>query len=223
VWAVIGPAGRADAGAFLARLVKLDPKGLVRLRPVGDGVVEMWAMLPFEVLVVRRIPTPLDADSTVGAAELLDTLSDDFPRSIRRRDEAWHWPLPPARSEVVERIPAAEIAAVARAASQTLRVAVAQGVGGRRLGERMVRDALLDHVAIVATAAGTRVEVPQRLVQALMRMGFVRTPVEPAEGIDDLVTQSETLVTVRSVAGWVGLDGSYGSAWYRPTSPLRFA
>jgi hypothetical protein len=211
VWAVIGPAGRADAGAFLARLVKLDPKGLVRLRPVGDGVVEMWAMLPF------------DADSTVGAAELLDTLSDDFPRSIRRRDEAWHWPLPPARSEVVERIPAAEIAAVARAASQTLRVAVAQGVGGRRLGERMVRDALLDHVAIVATAAGTRVEVPQRLVQALMRMGFVRTPVEPAEGIDDLVTQSETLVTVRSVAGWVGLDGSYGSAWYRPTSPLRFA
>ena len=220
---MIGPAGRADAGAFLARLVKLDPNCVVRLRPVGDGLVEMWAMLPFGVLVVRRIPTPLDADSTVSATELLDTLSDDLPRSIRRRDQAWHWPLPPARSEVVERIPTAEIAAVARAASRTLRVAAAEGVGGRRLGERMVRDVLLDHVAIVAIGAGTRVEVPQRLVQALVRMGFVTTRVEPAEDIDDLATQSESLVTVRFIAGWVGLDGSYGSAWYRPTSPLRFA
>ena len=64
--AVIGPAGRADAGAFLARLLKLDPHALVRLRPVGGGVAEMWAMLPFSVLAVRRVRTPLDADSTVG-------------------------------------------------------------------------------------------------------------------------------------------------------------
>jgi hypothetical protein len=220
--AVIGPAGRADAGAFLARLVKLNPSSVVRLRPISEGIAEIWAMLPFRVLVVRRVQTPLDVDSTVGAAELLDTLSDDFPRSIRRRDEAWRWALPPARSEVVEQIPAGEIAAVARAASQTLRVAAAEGVGGRRLGERMVRDALLDHVAIVATGAGLRVEVPQRLVQAVVRMGFVSTAVEPAKGIDDLVTQSESIVTVRSGAGWVGLDGSYGSAWYRPSSPLRF-
>lgn len=219
---MIGPAGRADAGAFLVRLVKLDPNAVVRLRPVGAGVAEIWAMLPFGVLVVRRVPTPLEVDSTVAAAELLDTLSDEFPSSIRRRDEAWRWALPPARSEVVEQIPAREIAAVARAASQTLRLAVAEGVGGRRLGERMVRDALLDHVAIVATGAGVRVEVPQRLVQAVVRMGFVRTTVEPAKGIDDLITESERLVTVRSVASWIGLDGSYGSAWYRPSSPLRF-
>jgi hypothetical protein len=220
---VIGPAGRADAGAFLARLLKLDPHALVRLRPVGGGVAEMWAMLPFSVLAVRRVRTPLDADSTVGAAELLDTLGDDFPPSIRRRDEAWRWPLPPGRGEAVERIPATEIAAVAQAASRTLRVAVAEGVGGRRLGERMVRDALLDHVAIVATGADLRVEVPQRLVQAVVRMGFVRTLVEPDQNIEDRVTQSESIVTVRSVGGWIGLDGSYGSAWYRPTSPLRFA
>jgi hypothetical protein len=229
---VISPAGRADAGAYLARLVRLDPAALVRLRPVASGVAQLWAMLPFGVLVVRRVPADDATDVTVAAAELLATLSDDRsvavgsgsggsggtgPVEPRRRDEAWRWALPPARSEIVERIPAAAITAVARAASRTLRAAVAEGVGGRRVGERIVRDALLDHVAIVATGqAGVRAEVPQRLVQALVRMGFV-------QDIDDLVTESERSVTVRSVGGWVGLDGSYGSAWYRPSSPLRFA
>src|SRR5262249_5459980 len=159
------------------------------------------------------VPAELDGDWTVDAASLMsslqNTLSDDIASTVRRRDEAWRWPLPPARSRVVERVPATAITAVAAAASRTLRAAVAAGVGGRRLGERVVRDALLDHVAVVATGKdGERVEVPQRLVQALVRMGFVRH-------IDDRVTQGEGSVTVRSATGWVGLDASYGSAWYR--------
>jgi hypothetical protein len=214
---MITPAGRADAGAFLARLVRLDPAALVRVRPVGGAVAELWAMLPFAVLVVRRVAADATTDSTVAATELLATLSDESPPSIRRRDEAWRWPLPPAGSEIVERIPAAEIRSVATAAERTLRVAVTEGLGGRRVGERVVRDALLDHVAIVATGQdGARAEVPLRLVQALVRMGFV-------QGIDDLVTESEMSVTVRIARGWVGLDGSYGSAWYRGVSPLRIA
>jgi hypothetical protein len=56
--------------------------------------------------------------------------------------------------------------------------------------------------------------VPLRLVQAVVRMGFIRD-------IDDLVTESETSVTVRIARAWVGLGGSYGSAWYRGVSPLR--
>jgi hypothetical protein len=213
---MIGPAGRADAGAFLARLVRLDPGALARVRPVGDGVAELWAMLPFGVLVVRRVAADLTTDTTVAAAELLNTLSDDSSTSIHRRDESWRWPLPPTRSETVEQIPAGEIMSVATAAERTLRMAVTEGVGGRRVGERVVRDALLDHIAIVATGQdGTRAEVPLRLVQALVRMGFVPR-------IDDLVTQSETSVTVRIARDWVGLEGSYGSAWYRTVSPLRF-
>jgi hypothetical protein len=84
---MIGPAGRADAGAFLARLVRLDPGALARVRPVGDGVAELWAMLPFGVLVVRRVAADLTTDTTVAAAELLNTLSDDCPASIRGREE----------------------------------------------------------------------------------------------------------------------------------------
>ncbi len=75
---------------------------------------------------------------------------------------------------MVESLPATELARVAAAASETLRTAAEKGVGGRAVGERVVRDALLDHVAIVVTAAdGERVEVPQRLVQAVVRMGFL--------------------------------------------------
>jgi hypothetical protein len=214
---MIAAAGRADAGAYLVRLLRLDSAAVVRLRPRGGGVAEMWAMLPFGVLVVRRVAAVIEVDSTVEAAALLATLSDDPSNSPRRRDEAWRWPLPPSPGEIVERIPTADIVAVATAASQTLRVAATEGVGGRRLGERVVRDVLLDHVAIVVTdQADHRVEVPQRLVQALIRMGFVGKP-------DDLLTESEMSVTVRSVGRWVGLDGSYGSAWYRGVSPLRIA
>jgi hypothetical protein len=173
-------------------------------------------MLPFGVLVMRRVSAHIDGDWTVEATSLLNTLSNDLPSTIQRHDEAWRWPLPPASSRVVERVPATAIIAVAAAASRTLRVAVTDGIGGRPVGERVVRDALLDHVAVVATGPdGERVEVPQRLVQALIRMGFVGD-------IDDLVTQGESSVTVRSAAGWVGLDGSYGSAWYRRTSALGF-
>lgn len=214
---MIAGTGRADAGAYLARLLRLDPGALVRVKPIGSGVAELWAMLPFGVLVARRVPATVEVDSTVEASALLHTLSDDIPAPVRRRDESWRWPLPPSSGVVVERIPAADVAAIATAASRTLRVAVAEGVGGRRVGERVVRDALLDHVAIVASdPTGLRVEVPQRLVQALVRMGFI-------QNIDDHVTDGETLVTVRSTGGWIGLDGSYGSVWYRPISPLRFA
>jgi hypothetical protein len=215
--AEITEAGRTDAGAFLHRLLRLDPAAVVRLRPAADGVAEMWARVPFGVLVVRRVAAVVGSDTTVDAAALMNTLSDrSAGAAVRRRDEAWHWPLPPARARVVERIPVAEVARVAVAASQALRVAVTEGVGGRPVGERMVRDALLDHVPIVVTGVdGERVEVPQRLVQALVRMGFV-------SNIENRVALGETLVTVRWAAGWIGLDGSYGSAWYRPISALRF-
>ena len=176
-------------------------------------------MLPFDVLVVRALPVSLDTDVTVAAAALLETLSDPPAPAPRRLDEAWRWPLPPSRGREVERLPAAEVARVAAAASRTLREASQRGVGGRAVGERVIRDALLDHIPIVVTGYhGESVDVPQRIVQAVVRMGFLGSTSEDPSGS---VTSGDNLVTVRLVAGWIGLDASYGCAWYHPTSPLR--
>ena len=221
---MIGAAGRADAGAFLARVLQLDRAAVVRLRPARSRMAEIWAMLPFGVLVVRTISGHLEVDTTVDAAALLASLREDRApvESLRRRDEAWRWPLPPPTSRLVETVPADEIARIAAAASRTLRAATAHGVGGRAVGERTVREALLDHVPIVVTSPdGERVDVPQRLVQAIVRMGFLgssRAPTGPTG-----VTLGEAAVAVRTGGAWIGLAASYGSAWYRPTSPLQIA
>jgi hypothetical protein len=211
---VIEDAGRADAGAFLARLLRLDARAFVRLRPVEPEVAEIWAMLPFQVLVARRLRTPIESDITVTASELMRTLSDPAAPVPDRRDQAWRWPLPPSAGTAVEKLPEAEVARVAAAASRTLRQAVSTGVGGRPVGERLVRDALLDHVPIVVTAGpDTRIDVPQRLVQGVVRMGFLRvtSPQRP-----DAVASGNALVTVRLSGSWIGLDASYGCGWYRP-------
>lgn len=249
---MIGGGGRADAGAFLARLLRLDPAAVVRIRPVGrtgplgrlrqierlaaagrmdpaeqvepeeatdPRFAEFWGRLPFGVLVGRVIrDVALDDDLTVAASALLRTLDQDPPRPLERRDAAWRWALPTSRGRAVETIPANVVARVAAAASQTLRVAVSEGVGGRAVGERALRDALLDHVPIVATSAeGDRVEVSQRLVQAVARMNFLGTAgSDPSTG----VTNGDTSITVRRAGSWICLDASYGSAWYRPVSSL---
>jgi hypothetical protein len=209
---VIGEAGRGDAGAFLSRLLRLDPSALVRLRPAGGDRVALWSMLPFRVLVVRTVAASVEADQTVAASDLLAGL--DRPDPLPRRDQDWRWPLPPASARVVEELPAAEIARVAAAAEQTLRAAALGGVGGRPVGERALRDALLDHVPIVVSGAdGERVEIPQRLVQAVVRMGFLA----PSEDI----TNGHDLVTVRVAAGWIALSAAFGSAWFHRRSPFR--
>jgi len=221
---VISPAGRADAGAFLVRLLRLDPAALVRLRPSRDraDLTELWARLPFGALVTRGLPGAADGDTTVEAAALLRGLTGASEPAPRRRDEDWRWPLPPSRGEAVEEVPAADIARIARAASETLRTAAEHGVGGRAVGERVLRDALLDHVPIVVTDGPRRIEVSQRLVQAVVRMGFIPTGSDYPPSSKPMTSRHLT-ITVRLAAGWIGLDASYGSAWYRPSSPLRLS
>ena len=216
---MIAPAGVADAGVFVGRLLRLDPRSVVRLRPSteGTGLAELWGMVPFGVLVMRTVAAagPI-ADRTVDAQALLASLGDPAAPGPRARDEQWRWPLPPSRGQTVDTVPAAVFAQVAEAAARTLRTAATEGVGGRVAGERVVRDTLLDHVPIEVTGdGGERVDVPQRMVQAVVRMGFL--------GPSEAITASNNMVTVRLATGWIGLDASYGSAWYRPSSPLRLA
>lgn len=214
VTGVFEPGAVADVGAFLSRLVRLDPGALVRLRQVGAGAgagagaVALWARLPFEVLVTRGVRAAADQgahqDATVRARELLDALVAGSASLPRRYDAQWRWPLPPPRSDVAERLPVAEVRRVGAAAGRALREAVASGVRGRPVGERMLRDALLDHVPIIVNTEsdGTRIEVPQRLVQAVVRMGF-------------LGGGEDSQVEVRVAGAWVGLAGEYGMAWRR--------
>ncbi|MFE9205067.1 hypothetical protein [Micromonospora sp. NPDC007230] len=200
--------GVADAGAFLARLVRLDPATLVRLRPVpGVGRTALWARLPWGVLVVRTVTGTAPGDVTVAAGELLAELSAGGAALPRRRDDGWRWPLPPPASRAVEALPAEDVRRIAAAAAGTLREAATHGVAGRAVGQRALRDALLDHVAVVVTpddAPDAPVEVPQRLVQGLVRMGFV--------GTGD--------IRVRVAGRWVGLVGPYGAAWSRKVAEL---
>ncbi|GHJ14366.1 hypothetical protein [Micromonospora sp. AKA38] len=205
-----GLTGVADAGAFLARLVRLDPAVLVRLRPVpGAGRTALWARLPWGVLVVRTVPGDAPGDVTVAAADLLAELSAGGAGLPRRRDDGWRWPLPPPVSRPVELLPGAELRRIADAAAGTLREAATHGVAGRAVGQRVLRDALLDHVAVVVTPdgePGAPVEVSQRLVQGVVRLGFLGT------GAGD--------VQVRVAGHWVGLVGPYGAAWSRTVADL---
>jgi hypothetical protein len=204
---MIFEAGRGDAGAFVARLLRLDGGAVVRLRPVR-GAVELWAMLPFRVLVTRLVAGEIDRDVTVRGSDLLLWLSTPDLPFPAPRDQLWRWPLPPPGAAAVEAVRGDEIRRVAAAASMTLRDAETHGVGGRPAGERVVREALLDHVPIAVTSpSGQRVDVSQRLVQALVRMNF-------------LDRDGEGSVTVRAVGGWIGLSATYGSCWHRPVSSL---
>jgi hypothetical protein len=201
-----------DLPRFLARLLRLDPGALVRLRPEEDGT-RAWAMLPFRVLVSRPVAAAPPADVTLGAADLLATLGDGDQAPARRRDGEWRWPLPSARGKAVETVPVSEVVRLAEAAARTVRTASTEGVGGRAVGERALRDALLDHIAIVVvTDEGERLELPQRLIQALVRMGLHAVTGD---------TNGDGQVTVRLIMGWIGLETRHGSAWYRPISPLR--
>jgi hypothetical protein len=207
----------ADAGAFLSRLTRLDPAALVRLRPAapdpsGGPRAALWARLPWDVLVTRTVRGEVPADATVGAADLLRQLGSDPTILPARRDHDWRWPVPPDAGRVVETVAATELRAVATAAASTLREAAASGVGGRTVGERAVRDALLDHVAIVVThGGGERVEVTQRLVQAVVRMGFLGPP---------HTSSGEAVAQVRLVGRWVGIAAPYGTAWSRSAGQL---
>ena len=219
---------------FVSRLLRLDPNAVVRLRPEPGGPGYAWAMLPFRVLVGCRLSQPPPADVTVRAADLAAALTAGEVGELARRDEVWRWPLPPSAGRAVEHIPVGEVRRLAEAAARTVRQAMTEGVNGRAVGERALRDALLDHVAIVVTGEdGERVEIPQRMVQALVRTGLLEAagdrvstgPVTLATDGSGVSTDTESTdaVAVRRTMAWIGISSRYGSAWYRPISPLRMS
>lgn len=173
---------------FAARLARFDPAAPIRLR---DGWA--WGRLPWDVLV--RIACDATGDHVIDAASL-----------EKRPDSDWRLTLPPAVHRVVEVIPAAAVTSAAAAAAQTLRDIASGGLRGRAVGQRAVRDALLDHVAVTGRSDddGSEFAVSQRLVQAVVRMRLLA-----GDNVDVLVA-----------GPWTGLGTSLGSVWHRASSPL---
>ncbi len=184
----------AAAGPFLARLTRLDPGALVRLRGAGPGTVALWGRVPWGVLVTRRVPGPPVTDTTVAAAALLTSITEGDDELPPARDRDWLWALPPGAGTALEILPAATVARLGAAAADTLRAS--RG----RVGERMLRDALLDHVAVVISSDDAQIQIRQGMIQAVLRMGFMST-----DGLDQ--------VTVRVAGKWAGLAAEHGSVW----------
>jgi hypothetical protein len=187
---------------FLRRLIRLDPAALVRVRRAGSDRAVVWARVPWDVLVARTVElrAPVD-DATYRATEWL--AGADLA-TLARRDADWRGGVPAPAGAVLEEIPTEAVRRVGAAAEATLRETTRTGVNGRIVGSRVLRDALLDHVPIVVTAPGAGpVEVPQRLVQAVLRMGL-------------LESAPDTAVRVVSTGPWVGISTGRGVAWWRP-------
>jgi hypothetical protein len=188
-----------DAGAFLARVVRLDPAALVRLRTHGPDAVALWTWLPQGVLAVRVVPGSAPADAVVGATALLEILGDEVPLPPRR-DAEWRGPVPGTGFRRLDEVPADVMGSLAAAGERTFREAVASGAGRSRSGARALTDAVLDHVAVAVTGpSGETVDVPQRVVQALSSLGFLGD--EP--------------VAVDVTDSWLRLAGTFGAVHLR--------
>ena len=190
---------RGDLGAFVARVVRLDPAAAARLR-AGEGTVTAWASTPFDVLATRTVHGHVDpSDVTVSANALLTALAVEKAATVDPGvGGLWPGDLPPDTGwSPVDVVPAAEIDALTERG-----LAVARENAGP-LGPPA---SLLDqNVLTVSAPAGPTVKVPLRCLFALSGMGFVGGDGE---------------VRVSATGGWLRLDAHYGAVVRRRTLTL---
>ncbi len=190
---------RGDLGAFVARVVRLDPAAAARLR-AGAGTVTAWASTPFDVLATRTVHGHVDpSDVTVSANALLTALAVEKAATVDPGvGGLWSGDLPPDTGwSPVDVVPAAEIDALTERG-----LAVARENAGP-LGPPT---SLLDqNVLTVSAPAGPTVKVPLRCLFALSGMGFVGGDGE---------------VRVSATGGWLRLDAHYGAVVRRRTLTL---
>ena len=187
---------RGDLGAFVARVVRLDPAAAARLR-AGEGTVTAWASTPFDVLATRTVHGHVDpSDVTVSANALLTALAVEKAATVDPGvGGLWPGDLPPDTGwSPVDVVPAAEIDALTERG-----LAVARENAGP-LGPPT---SLLDqNVLTVSAASGPTVKVPLRCLFALSGMGFVDPDGE---------------VRVSATGAWLRLDAHYGAVVRRRT------
>lgn len=191
------PGNRADLGAFVARVVQLDPGATVRLVGAG-GLVTAWASTPFDVLATRSAPGSLEpGDVTVPAMALLTALTVERATTVDPgAGERWRGgDVPPADGWApVDDVPAAELE---RLTATGLEQAGAQGGPDADL---------LDGTALTLTGPdGRAVRVPMRCLFALSGLGFAEDP---------------GAVRVSAARSWLRLDARHGAVVRRRITTL---
>jgi hypothetical protein len=199
---------RADLGAFVARVVRLDQAALVRLQG-RDGTVTAWAATPFDVLATRTVHGVLEpSDVTVPATSLLTALTVERADTVDPGTGGlWHGELPPAEGwQPVDDVPAAELE---RLAERGLAVA------RENAGPMGPPASLLDQTVLtvsagaVSSGVGPAVKVPLRCLFALSGMGFLGDS-GPHAGI----------VRVSATGTWLRLDARFGAVVRRRITAL---
>jgi hypothetical protein len=194
---------RADLGAFVARVVRLDQMATVRLQ-AGGATITAWASTPFDVLATRSVHGELTpADVAVPASGLLTALTVDRAATVDPGvGGLWQGELPPADGWTpVDDVPAGELEELTERG-----LAVARENAGP-LGPPA---SLLDQTVLtVSAAARPSVKVPLRCLFALSGMGF----------LGDTGPDAGT-VRVSATGTWLRLDARYGAVVRRRMTAL---
>jgi hypothetical protein len=190
------PSERDDLGAFVARAVRLDAQGIVRLRARGADAVDAWAATPFDVLATRTVAgTVTPSDVAVAASELLSGLAilrDDRIDPGAPKDLMWRSALPPLEGwQQVDDLPVEVISELADRG-----VAVARENSGPH---GTPPASLLDQTVLTVSGSGFDVKIPLRCLFALSGMGFVGAG-EPGG-----------IVRVTATDAWLRIDARYGA------------
>lgn len=200
-------ADREDAGAFVARAVRMDPSALIRVRQHGD-MLNLWATTPFDTLATRSVTGTLSqSDATFHGANLLPGLAVSRNQIVDPGpsvDALWRTQLPgPAGWVIVDSVPALAFAELNEQGGATARDNVSPAGG--------TTTSLLDSEVMTVTGAGMRVVIPMRCVFALAGMGFAPS------------TAGE-MVRVAATDAWLRIDAKFGAVVRRRHSllPLIF-
>jgi hypothetical protein len=187
---------RDDLGAFVARAVRLDQQGVVRLRNRGEDRVEAWVATPFDVLATRTVAgSATPSDVAVAGSELLAGLAilrGDRVDPGASKDLMWRSALPPAEGwKQVDDLP---VALMTELADQG--VAVARENSGPH---GTPPASLLDQTVLTVSGSGLDVKIPLRCLFALSGMGFL--------GSGDLGGN----VRVTATDSWLRIDARFGA------------
>lgn len=182
----------ADLDGYLARLLRYDPRAVVRLRASGE-VLAVFARPPLEVITLRTVglATAAVLDATVPAAGLragIDGRALSVPASVT--GPAWTGLLPP-------RAGWREVCVLSAA---SVRALVAAGVAEGReriaaLPERERTQAALEEIAASLWSRSIGGALPLRAAHAATVFGFMR---------------SSELVTVYQAGQWLRMRTEYG-------------
>jgi hypothetical protein len=203
---IADPDERGDLGAFVARVVRLDPAAAARLRAgtsLGTETVTAWATTPFDVLATRTVHGHLDPpDVMMPATALLTALAVERSATVDPGGGGvWPGDLPPDSGwSPVDVVPTAEIDALA---------ARGLAVARENAGPLGPPASLLDQTVLtVSAAAGPTVKVPLRCLFALSGMGFLGGE------------EHDVSVRVSATDAWLRLDARYGAVVRRRTLTL---